>query len=83
MNEENMMASIELRIGGMTCDGCERSIGNALKRIPGVREVHADHRSGIVLVDTDRDIDKAVLDEAVDDAGYVVVPPGSSSLPMA
>lgn len=78
-----MNETIELTVGGMTCDGCERSIANALKRIPGVLEVRADHRSGRVFVGVDRAIDRAQLEGAVDDAGYVVVPPGSSSLPMA
>jgi len=45
--------------------------------------VTADHRTGIVRVEGDAELERDVLETAVDDAGYMVVPPGSSSLPMA
>ncbi len=34
-------------IGAQTihCAGCEQRIGNALRRLPGIREVEASHRT--------------------------------------
>lgn len=44
------MATLKHRtvhVQGMTCDGCERTIEGGLGELPGVQEVHADHRKGI------------------------------------
>lgn len=67
------MNTYELTVAGMTCDGCERSIRAALERIGGVLAVTADHRTGAVVVDADREIPGDELARAIDDAGYEVV----------
>lgn len=37
---------LALKIKGMDCDGCAQTIGRALKRIDGVRDVRIDWQAG-------------------------------------
>ena len=78
-----MSTETTLNVSGMHCDGCERSIANALKRIDGVAEVSADHESGVVTVRLDREVDAATLTGAIGDAGYDVIPEDGKHLPLA
>lgn len=48
-----MAETVILYVDGMTCSGCEQRIGSALRRIDGVRDVTADHTSGLVQVRLD------------------------------
>lgn len=66
--------TIELKVDGMTCDGCERSVGNALGRVEGVTSVEADHSTGMVTVIADRPVPRAALESAVHGAGYDIAP---------
>lgn len=61
----------KLAVGGMTCTGCERNVGNALERIDGVVRARADHRAGEVSVryDTDR-VTKDRLAQEIRATGY-------------
>ncbi len=68
-----MAESVTLQVEGMTCTGCEQRLGNALRRVDGVREAAADHRSGEVRVRFDSDVtDRAALAAQVHTAGYEV-----------
>ncbi|MFA5889665.1 MAG: heavy metal-associated domain-containing protein [Actinomycetota bacterium] len=71
---------IELTVGGMTCGGCEQSVRNALGRIPGVADVKADHSTGLVVVGASGPVERAALESAIEDAGYLVVPQGKDLL---
>ena len=62
-----------LRVEGMTCNGCENAVSNALKRVDGVREARADHHTGRVEVELDRDRGDDALRAAVDRAGFTLV----------
>ena len=63
----------ELKVQGMTCGGCERSVQNALTKQPGVSTAKADRTSGTVSVEFDpAQIDPATLAKAIADAGYQV-----------
>lgn len=62
-----------LRVEGMTCNGCENAVSNALKRVDGVREARADHHTGRVEVELDRDPGDDALRAAVDRAGFTLV----------
>lgn len=42
--------TMDVRVEGMTCTGCEQRLGTALRRVDGVRDVSADHASGRVRV---------------------------------
>jgi len=68
-----MVESVTLQVEGMTCTGCEQRLGKALRRVDGVREASADHRTGEVRVRFDPDVtDRAALATQVHTAGYEV-----------
>lgn len=57
-----------LSVDGMTCEGCEEVVENALGDVSGVESAEADRSEGIATVEGDADVEKLV--EAVDFAGY-------------
>jgi len=68
-----MAENVTLQVEGMTCTGCEQRLGKALRRVDGVREATADHRTGQVRVCFDPAVtDRAALADQVDNAGYSV-----------
>ena len=58
-----------LKIEGMTCGGCVRSVENALGRVPGVSAVTVDLASGSARVAAPEGGGPALV-EAVEAAGY-------------
>lgn len=45
-----MSTTVQLRVTGMTCGGCENAVQRALGRTPGVERVDASHREASVAV---------------------------------
>jgi copper chaperone len=67
------MNAIELKVEGMTCGGCVKSIQNALNEQNGINDATADLDSAIVKVE----FDPAVIEEnairaAIEAAGFDV-----------
>ena len=58
----------DLTVAGTSCGGCESNVEAALRDLPDVTAVEADHEAGTVSVEGDADVDDPVA--AVDDAGY-------------
>lgn len=60
-----------LKIEGMTCGGCVRSVTNVLRSLPGVADaqVSLEDRQARVTFDPAR-VDVARLKGAIEDAGY-------------
>ena len=58
-------------VTGMTCGGCERALGRAVSRVPGVQDVTASHaeRSATVTYDERLTTPEAIA-AAIRDAGY-------------
>jgi copper chaperone len=68
------MSQIELKVEGMTCGGCVKSIQNALGEQNGVNKATADLDSAIVTVDfNDAVIQEAAIKGAIEAAGFDVV----------
>lgn len=63
------MSTVTLKVGGMTCGGCERSIERALSSVPGVRSVRADHATGRVILEGETPTAEQ-LRRIVEDAGF-------------
>ncbi len=64
-------------IGAQTihCAGCEQRIGNALRRLPGIREVEASHQTqGVRVVIDPAQVDAAQLRGKLAQLGYEVEP---------
>jgi copper chaperone len=65
--------TVTVQVDGMTCTGCEQRIGNALRRVDGVREVAADYTSGRVQVRFDPETTgPATVIDRITLAGYTV-----------
>ena len=47
------MAKLELKVEGMTCDGCVRSVERKLSKVAGVESAHADLAAGRATVEYD------------------------------
>ncbi|TET62401.1 copper chaperone [Candidatus Bathyarchaeota archaeon] len=57
------------------CGGCERTVVFTLKRIPGVREVKADHNTQLIEVSlASKEIDQEKLIAELEWIGYHVEP---------
>ena len=67
------MEKIELRVDGMTCSGCVKSVQKALTSHDGVRSASADLDSGMVKIDFDPSlIKRPALEKAIVDAGFEI-----------
>jgi Cu2+-exporting ATPase len=60
------MTSVELKVKGMTCPHCEMRVKKALEAVSGVKSAKADHKKGIVTIDSD-DVSMDILIKAVND----------------
>jgi copper chaperone len=65
------METMTLKVGGMTCQGCVRSVKNVLEAVPGVSQVDVSLERGEALVRYDPGLASAErLAQAVQAAGY-------------
>ena len=65
------MKTTTIKIGGMSCDGCVKSITRALQAVPGVSkaEVSLERAEATIAFDPEK-VAKSALVEAVQDAGF-------------
>ena len=67
------MQQLRIKVSGMTCGGCERSVQNALTSHQGVKSAKADREAGIVAVEFDPVlIERAAIEKAITEAGFKV-----------
>jgi len=65
------MKKITLRVGNMTCDGCEATIRKALLRVDGIEDAWADHKTGLVWLHVDESHFRiAEADQVIRQLGY-------------
>lgn len=67
------MKELEIKVKGMVCEGCENRVKNALSTIDGVDNVEANHKTGIVIVKLNKEIEKSIFEEKIDDLGFEIV----------
>lgn len=58
-----------LKVAGMSCNGCEQNVEDALEALDGVTRADADHRSDSVELVADGVTDDDIR-VAIEDAGY-------------
>ena len=61
-----------LAVTGMSCNGCEQNVENALQGLDGVSRVEADHEADTVNVVVDDAVTDNDLTTAIEGAGYDV-----------
>lgn len=67
------METVQIKVSGMTCGGCERSVQNALTSRQGVASAKADRNAGLVSVVFDPAVvQRAALEKAITEAGFRV-----------
>ena len=65
------METAILKVGGMTCGGCVRSVAGVLRSIPGVDSAEVSLERGEARVTYDPAMTRiARIKEAIEDAGY-------------
>ena len=65
--------SVEIQCSGMTCTGCENSLKSKVKKVDGVKDVIADHKTNVVKASYDpakTNVD--AIKNAISDAGFDV-----------
>jgi copper chaperone CopZ len=62
---------VELKVEGMTCQGCVRSVQRKLSKVAGVESAHVDLEAGKATVEYDDSLaDPAQLVSAIEQIGY-------------
>ena len=66
---------IEIRISGMSCNGCENRVENVLKNIENVESVNANYNTGIVEIGTNniKDLNIDIIKKTLEDLGYDIL----------
>ena len=65
--------TITLNIEGMTCDGCVKSVTNALNQVAGVQSADISLENNATISFDDSQTNENQLKEAIEDAGFDVV----------
>jgi copper chaperone len=73
--------TITLSISGMDCEGCVKSVTEALKGVEGVAEVEVSLENHTATV-TGTSVDLFLLAAAADSAGYGATPIDPNALPV-
>ncbi len=66
------MASNTYHVLGMTCGHCVKAVTEELTAIDGIGHVQVDLDTGLVTVESASPVDLALIEAAVDEAGYVL-----------
>ncbi len=66
------MSTQTVTVTGMTCGHCATSVREEVGAIPGVHTVEVDLASGLVTIGSEDQLDRAVIGDAVAEAGYSV-----------
>jgi copper chaperone len=61
----------EIKVSGMTCGGCVKSITNAVKNIDSKANVAVNLNSQLVTIETEKEQSEMV--QAIEDAGFSVL----------
>ena len=68
------MSSSTYTVKGMTCDHCAGSVTAEVTKIAGVTDVSVDVGAGRLTIVSSEPVPASVVEEAVEEAGYSVVP---------
>lgn len=72
-DKEDKILTKTIKIDGMMCPHCEAIVKKALEAIDGVSDVNASHTDKNAVVTLIKNVDTAVLEKAVVDAGYTII----------
>jgi len=61
-----------ISVTGMSCNGCEQTVENALQTVGGITRVDADHEGDTVEIVAADGVAEEDIEAAIEDAGYDV-----------
>lgn len=61
-----------ISVTGMSCNGCEQNVKNALQNLKGVNRVEADHEADTVELVAKDDVADDDIEATIENAGYDV-----------
>ena len=64
---------MKIKVNGMMCAHCEAHVKKALEAIDGIESAVASHEENLVTITNSKDVDEALIKEAVTEAGYEYV----------
>jgi copper chaperone len=64
------MSTNSFTVVGMTCNSCAMTVTEEVTQIPGVQDVAVELATGRLTVTCDSDLDPALVEGAVTEAGY-------------
>ncbi|GAB36895.1 heavy-metal-associated domain-containing protein [Gordonia otitidis] len=67
------MSTSTYTVTGMTCGHCVASVREEIGEIPGVNTVDVTLETGVVEIESDRELGRDEVSEAVSEAGYELV----------
>jgi len=69
------MKTVELKVEGMTCDGCVRAVESVLTRLEGVEAAHVSLEEGRARVPCDPgEVSVEAMTEAIGKIGFQATP---------
>lgn len=71
--EDKQMKEITIKVNGMMCPHCEARVKAALEEISAVESATPSHEAGEVKIALSAEVENAVLEKAIVEAGYGVV----------
>jgi copper chaperone CopZ len=71
--EPKNQKEVNIKVSGMTCSSCEKSIIHSLEKLEGVYRVHASHKTKSVTVHYDADkTNEQTIKNEINQSGYIV-----------
>ncbi len=68
--KEKENKEMKIKVNGMMCAHCEAHVKKALEAIDGIESAVASHEENLVTITNSKDVDEALIKEAVTEAGY-------------
>ena len=68
--KEKENKEMKIKVNGMMCAHCEAHVKKALEAIDGIESAVASHEENLVTITNSKDVDEALIREAVTEAGY-------------
>ena len=68
--KEKENKEMKIKVNGMMCAHCEAHVKKALEAIDGIESAVASHEANLVTITKSKDVDEALIRDAVTEAGY-------------
>lgn len=67
------MEYLEIKVNGIVCSGCENRICNVIKDINGIISVTASHKTNLVQIKFNKDVNINEIYEKIENLGFEVI----------